>query len=47
VFATAVFAAGLSGLTMVAEIENYEVLAIDKKGDFYVTTGAEKLLKFV
>jgi thiamine biosynthesis lipoprotein len=47
VFATAVFAAGLSGLTMVEEIENYEVLAIDKKGDFYVTTGAEKLLKFV
>jgi thiamine biosynthesis lipoprotein len=47
ILATAVFAAGVSGLAMVEEIENYEVLAIDKKGDFYMTTGAEKLLKFV
>jgi thiamine biosynthesis lipoprotein len=44
VFATAVFAAGVFGLTMIEDNKNYNALAIDKNNDFYMTSNMEKLL---
>jgi thiamine biosynthesis lipoprotein len=47
ILATATFAEGLSGLIMVEELEGYEVLAIDQKGDWYMSSGMEKILQLV
>lgn len=43
VLATAVFAAGLSGISLVEKLPSYEALVVDKYSSIYMTPGMEQL----
>jgi FAD:protein FMN transferase len=45
VLATASYAAGVGGLVLIEDAADYEALAVAPNGDWYITTGMEKLMR--
>lgn len=45
IYATAIFAEGLSGLILAEEADDLEAIVVDKSGDFYMSSGMEKSLQ--
>jgi thiamine biosynthesis lipoprotein len=45
VFATAIFAEGLSGLILAEELEGYNAFAVDKSGDYFMTSAMGSMLE--
>jgi thiamine biosynthesis lipoprotein len=47
IFATGIFAKGVSGLILAEETESYEAMAIDKDGDFFMSSNMLTMIELV
>jgi thiamine biosynthesis lipoprotein len=47
IFATAIFAEGLSGLILAEELEGYDAFAISDSGDYFMTSNMDSVLELI